>query len=351
MSNNIQEEKASLRNVLDGFLYSYVDRSINMRFSEWLSARIRQEVLDMTEEAGNKLTGEIIEAVARYDRTLEELNSAINGGESGEEWFARCMEKAYAGLAPDEVGRKLQEIESSYAVSNMQLMQEIDRAQGGEEIIVEDSPIEWDEYSIKDKVSKIGKQIALSGVAVAANVVKEKVENKEDASIENVVKETFQKGLKQNPAEIKAVVAGAVKVAATKGLEDRIPEDMPVETICDMAGVAVEGAEALLDVVNGDSTMTDAMDKMCRASLAAGGHCCAGMIKGLLSKLPGGFLIADLSSGLLDHLKSSKFVENIHKIGKDVCNTVRDMAIDTWKGIKESTIGRVFIKIERKLHG
>lgn len=337
MENGRQEGMVSLGKVLGDFMDSYADRDGSTEFSDWLADRIRQEMPDMPEEAGRKLAGDIIEAVAGYDRTLEELNAAEKSGQSSEEWFAERMEKAYAGMPVDEVGEKLQDIESGYIFSNAQFMGEtVGSAEYGGNTGDGDSA-GWDKYRIKDKVYKIGKQAALLAVAVAAKVVKENVENNNGFDIGDVVKETLGDGLEKDHAEVKAVVAGAVKVAVEKGLENRLPDNTPIETMCDMAGAAVEGAEALFDVVNGKSTMVEALDRIVRAGIAAAGHLCAGIIKGVLPKLPGGFLLADLLGGMLDHLKGPTFIENIYRIGIDIFNMLRDIAADTWKGFKRVT--------------
>lgn len=339
MENNRQGEKTSLGNVLGDFMDSYTNRDESTEFSDWLAERIRQEIPDMPEETGRKLAGDIIEAVAGYDRTLETLKAAEESGQSSEEWLAERMEEAYAEMPIDEAGEKLQEIEGSYISSNAQFVGETGGSAEYGENAEDADTAGWDKYGIKDKAYKIGRQAALFAVAVAAKAVKEKVENNDSVGIGNIVKEALWDGLGKDPAEVKAVVAGAVKIAVEKGLENRLADDTPIEAMCDMAGAAVEGAEALFDVVNGKSTMIEALDRIVRAGIAAAGHLCAYIIKGVLPKLPGGFLLADLLGGVLDHLKGPVFVENIHRIGIDIFTMLRDVAVDAWKGFRRVTAG------------
>lgn len=331
-------EEPLMKDVLGSFIDSYATRDKNIDFSDWLAGRLRQEMPDMLEGASRKLAEEIIGAVADYDNTLEELNSAIDAGQSKEEWFAERLADTYADMSMDDVGEKLQQFEDNVTASNMQLMKGLDITQTVEAGSAEAGNIEWNRYNIKDKVYKIGKQVALAGMAVAANVAKDRMQNDGVADIGGIAREMLQDGTMKEPEEIKAVVAGAVKVAAEKGLVD-----IPDAAIGDIAGVAVEGAEALYDAACGECTMTEAMDKIGRAGVAAGCRYGAGALKGFLLSEPFGPLLLDLFGGLLDHMESPKFAENVYTV-------VRDAAIATWEGMKKF-VGRKIGYLESKLLG
>lgn len=342
MDNSGLVRESSLKNMLHNFISSCEARDQGIDFSNWLADKLMQEVPDMPEETGRELAEEIIRGIADYDKTLDGLNAAVDAGQSKEEWFAERMGEAYADMPLDKAGERLQQVEESLAASNMELMHEI----GGELVdeinITETSQTGWNKYSVKDEVKKIGKQVALSGTAIAANVVKKKAESDEKVNLGDIVRETLQDGVKES-AEVKAAIAGAVKVAAMKGLENRLPEDIPTEIICDMAGAAVEGAEALYDVANGEGTMSDALDKIGRAGVAAGCRYGAAMLKGFLLRHPWGPLLVDLLGGLLDHMNTPKFAENVYTV-------VHDAAIATWEGMKQA-IGRKVNVVKNLLVG
>lgn len=337
-------EDISLKSVLGGFISSYAERDTSMAFSNWLAGRLLQEMPDMQKETSEKLADEIIEAVAAYDRTLDELNAAVDAGQSKEGWFAERLSEAYAGMQPDAAGERLEQIEYSIAASNMQLMQEIGETQTDMEVdeagTADAEDVEWNKYSLKNKAYEIGEQASLIGTAVAANVVRDRVkdgETEENSGIGDIVKETLQDGLKKNPSEVKAVVAGAVKVAAEKGLDDMLPEDTPMETIGAVAGAAVESAEALADVANGKSTILDATEKIARAGITVACHLAGNVIKKGVSKIPVvGPLVANVSGVLVDHA-ASKFSDH-------VCEGIRSVATTAKKAVKG-----VFRKIGKAL--
>jgi hypothetical protein len=328
-SNRIAEETA-LKNVMGDFIGSYAERDKNVDFSNWLAERLQSEMPSMPEDASRRLSGEIIEAVAEYDRTLSDLDEAVDSGRSKEEWLAERMLEAGTGMPLSEAGGVLRQINNDLNASNTLLMQEIGDASEGGAIVVDAELVEWNEYSVKSKALEIGRQALMSGLGAAAMTVKANMESGDISDISGTVGRALRDGVEAASGEVKAVVAGAIKTAAEKGLTDMLPADTPVETICDMAGAAVESASALFDAATGKSTMTEALDKAGRASIAAVCRFGAETLKGSLAAIPVvGPLVVRFAGGLLDHMESPKFSENVYTV-------VREAAVATWEGIKQT---------------
>lgn len=344
MNKNKVMEETTLNEILGEFLDSYAERDGKINFQDWLGDKLKQEIPGISEQDAKALTGDIIRAVAEYDKTLQEVKAAIAEGTSKEEWLAENIAQNYADIPAAEAGEKLQQIEESLVVSNMQMMQE-EREVTVETGTVEQIPEEWNEYKLKGKCYEIGRQFAFTAVGVAANVVKDRVENGEDAEVGDSIKEALQGGLIKDSSEMKAVVAGAVKVAAEKGLEAVVPEGTSVDAIGNMAGAAVECAGALCELACGESNVTDTVDKIGTATIAAGGRMAAVAVKGGLASVPYvGPLLVDLAGGLIDHLQGRKFAQ-------DVMHTVRNLAKATWDGIKNSKTVKAFTRMKEKLFG
>lgn len=322
-------ENPSLKKMLGGFIDSYAQRDANVDFPVWLSDKLCQEMPNMTPETGARLAGEIMAAVADYNKTLQKLNEAIDSGYSKEEWLCEQLEEVYADMSPEEAGNVLQRMENDILAANVQLMSEIDQSSADGLSIVDSEPVEWNRYALKDKAKSIGKQVVGGVLFAAANALNQKQQGAESIEIGAVINDALRDGLKASPDEVKAIVAGTVRVAAENGLADNLPPDTPIEDIGDLAGVAVEGAEALCDAVNGTITATEAMDRVGRAGVAAGCRAGARGLKGYLACLPGGPILVDLLGGLLNHIESSQFVNQVY-------TAVRGAAIATWEGIKQS---------------
>lgn len=337
-------EKISMKEVLDGFISSYVERDRSLGFDRWLEDKLQQEIPGMPEGAGGKMADEIIRAVENYDKTLDGLNKAIGDGQSKEEWLTGYMGDIYAGIPIDTVGQRLRQIENGLTVSNMKLLQGIAGSGRSAAAIDDADPIEWNEYNVKNTVYRIEDQMILTGTAVAANILKEKMQD-DSADMMDAVKQTLQSGLKKDSGEVKAIVAGAIKVAAEKELGDLLPEDTPVELIGDMAGAAVEAAEALYDVMNGESPLVDAIDKIGRANVAAGCRYMSWVLEKYLQDVPVlGPVLVDLAGGLLEHMEGPKFTE-------DVYNTVRNMVIAAWEGVKKSRTVEILGEMKNVVFG
>lgn len=344
MNKNKVMEETTLNEILGEFLDSYAERDGKINFPDWLGDKLKQEIPGISEQDAKALTGDIIRAVAEYDKTLQEVKAAIAEGTSKEEWLAENIAQNYADIPAAEAGEKLQQIEESLVVSNMQMMQE-EREVTVETGTVEQIPEEWDEYKLKGKCYEIGRQLACTAVGVAANVVKDRVENGEDAEVGDSIKEALQGGLIKDSSEMKAVVAGAVKVAAEKGLEAVVPEDTSVDVIGNMAGAAVESAGALCELACGESNVTDTVDKIGTATIAAGGRIAADAVKRRLASVPkvGPSLIV-LTDIVLDHLPVEKFAQ-------DVWRTVRNAAETAWNGLKNTKTVKAFTRMKEKLFG
>jgi hypothetical protein len=232
-------------------------------------------------------------------------------------------------MPANEAGAKFRQIYNDLNASNTELMCMMDGAESEIGDVEARDVAEWNEYSLKDEALNIGKQAALAGLGAMANGIKGSLESGEAAVMGDVISDALKEGLDVAKHEVKAVVAGAVKVAANKGLMKILPEDTPMEIVGSMAGAAVESADAMLDVAMGKSTMVEAMDVASRAGVAVGCRCGAVALKGAVANIPYvGPVVAWLFGGLFEHMESPQFTEDVHR-------TVSNAAKATWKGIKD----------------
>lgn len=339
MSNNEFEKDTSMRNVLSGFIGSYAHRDTDVAFPDWLADRLRQELPELEQGASARLANDIIGAIAGYDKTLHELNRAVEAGQPKEEWLSEQLEEVCAGIPLNAAGEALLHMEIDLVSSNMQLMGGIDQSSTGGTSAAETEPSEWNRYGIKAKIYNIGKMLQAAVLFAAANALNRHLHGEDAGAINAVIKDVLYGAMKASPEEVKAVVAAAIQIAAEKGFMDM---DIPLEIIGDWAGAVVEAAEALYDAANGDISLTEALDKAGRAMVAAGCRGGAGCLHGKLICLPGGPILVDLLGGLLDHLESPEFFENVY-------TTIRDLAIATWEGIMQSTTVEVIKEGVRRM--
>jgi hypothetical protein len=310
-------------NIIGSFVTAYAERDKNVDFSVWLAEKLQHEMPDMTTNSSQRLSQEIIEAVDGYDQTLNELNEAVDTGQSKDEWLVSNLQEACVDMPVNEAGNILQQLDQKLIASNGQLMNE-DAAD-----MVAGETADWNEYSIKNTAINIGQQAILSGLGVASNIIKANMESGESTDIGNVVGQVLQAGMDTAVCEVKSVVAGAMKTAIEKGLTDILPSDTPVGSICDMACSAVESAAALAAAATGKITLTEALDKASRSCVAAVCRFGSGALKMKAAAIPFvGPAIAWLGEGLFKHMESPQFANDVH-------NVVSNMARATWEGIKQ----------------
>jgi len=331
MNGNEQNtNESTLKKIMKSFIGSYTERDKSLTFPSWLSKQLQQEMPEMSFNESDNLSEEIIDSVESYDQTLNELNISIENGKSKENWLADKMSKLYSDMPLNEAGDVLQYIDVDLNETNTLLMQDIGEAQDDVVYVQEAEYVEWNQYNLKDKALNIGRQAAMSGLGVAAGIIKTSIDDGGISDIGSTIGLAFQEGLATSVGEVKAVVAGAVKTAVHNGLTDILPQDVPVETISDIAGAAVESANALFYVATGKNTIMEALDKIGRASVVTACRMGSSALKGTISRIPVvGPLVVNLAGGLLNHMKSPKFSEGVYGV-------VRDAAVATWNGIKES---------------
>jgi hypothetical protein len=344
MSDQKVDENITVEEIADSFIRSLEERGQEEVFSVWLGNKLRQEMPEMSQEAGEQMAVEIIDAVAAYDQTVEAVNAAEAAGQSKEEWLAGHLAGIYVDMSVEEAGEKLNRVENDLAKENVQLIRTLEDETiiVGDAEVIDAASVEWNEYNLKQKAYDIGQQVILNGMSIAANVLQAKVQDN-DADLGGIVKDALKDGLeKKDEREVKAVVAGAIKVAAEKGIGDAVPEDTPIEVIGAMAGQMVDATNALWDMAKGECTALETTDRIGKAAVAAGGHYIRFVVEGKLARVPYvGPVLVDLAGGMLEHFESPQFAE-------DVYNTIKNMVAATWEGIKKSRTVQCVNKVVQK---
>ncbi len=312
-----------------------------MAFQDWLGDTLREKLPDLTAEAGAALAEGIIGAIDEFNQKLREVDAAPAEGLSKEEWLAEQLAEGCDTLPPDTAGERLLSMENSLILSNAETMQSLDGTQSMEVPVAAADPVGWNESTLKKKAREIAKQVGMAGLGVVANAAKHKMDGDGSMKLQKAVDDALQDGVTDDPEEVKALVAGAVKAAADKGLIGGLSKDTPIEVFGDMAGFAVEGAEALLDAANDDITPSEAVERVCKAGIAAYACGCAEALKGYIAyQFPVvGPVAVELLGGLFDHMKIPQFAGNVYTV-------LHDAAVATWEGIKQAA-GRMLAPLRK----
>lgn len=198
--------------------------------------------------------------------------------------------------------------------------------------------LNWDEYKLRDLSIGIGKQAGLAGMqgaAVGAGFkVVENLFETGHVDGEEVVEAALKTGVDYG---VKSAAAGAMKVAAEKGIIDFFPKGTPAATYANVAFVAIEDAKILGKMANGELDLREGVDALesttisCAAGLAAGGK--AGAIGAALGSVfgPAGTFVGGAVGSIVGYVAGSTVGRAVVKGAQ----MIRDVA---YEGIK--AVGR-----------
>lgn len=212
---------------------------------------------------------------------------------------------------------------------------------------------DWNAFKTKDLALQIGKNASVAGLQAAAlttgfSLVAQMVKG-EEIDTEQTVEIALKTGA---DAGIKAATAGALKVAAEKGVIRMIPKGTPAGIIANIVCVGIENVKILAKVASGELTMSQAMEQMGRTttSMVYGigwGAAGAGIGATALAWIPiVGPVIGGLAGGMIGYMAGSKFGEAVYSGLKTVGKGVKNAVKSGWNAIKSGVS-----KIKRKIWG
>jgi hypothetical protein len=322
-------EHNTVKTILNNFIEDYAKRDTNVEFSEWLSGKLQEEIQSLDDNSGKKLVDKIIEEVLKSDKLRDELNQAVEDGKTKEKWFADKMAEAYAGMDVQEAGDVLSEFEHELSKADENLLYG-KNDNSVNDYNQNDAAVEWNKYSVKDMLNRIARKSAVFGLGNVAKAMENKSRNVAKADVQEFEKKLITNCLKNDNSEVKAMIAGALEVAAKNKLDDRLPHDTPIEVICALASGIAEAAAVVVDLIDGNITALEAVDKIGRAGIAAVCKCAGISLKMVVSAIPYvGSICVDLLGEVFEYMETPDFANDVYKV-------LRDAAIATWEGLKEN---------------
>lgn len=97
---------------------------------EWLFEQLKEELPEKKEEELESIAEEIVTAIEEYQKDLDDLNQSCRKGITKESWLAEKLQDGAKGVAVNEFGEYLREIDRNMTQANMQMARTILRADG-----------------------------------------------------------------------------------------------------------------------------------------------------------------------------------------------------------------------------
>ena len=126
-----EEQALTVKEMFKKYLKSYKEKDADMTDQEWLEQLFRTELPEMKEEEIKQESEEIVTAIKTFDENLASCAEASKKGISKESWLADKIQEASVGMAVNEYGKTLQQIDNVLYAKNAELADALSRNADG----------------------------------------------------------------------------------------------------------------------------------------------------------------------------------------------------------------------------
>lgn len=109
----------------EDFLQSYLEKDVGTSDKDWLKNKLKQESLNLTDEALDQLSSELAGGVVSFNETLASIDNSRKQGQKAEAWLATKAEESTKNVTVDE----LQAVEGFLQGSNDRLLRSLKAAE------------------------------------------------------------------------------------------------------------------------------------------------------------------------------------------------------------------------------
>ena len=125
------KEAEEVKEIWKRFFTAYKESGEEQEEFEWLEKQLKTELPEKSEDDIKKMKEEIVSSVREYDVDLKDMTTQIEKGGTKERWLADRLEDAAKGVAVNEYGNYLNQINETMGQANSQMMRTVLRQDGG----------------------------------------------------------------------------------------------------------------------------------------------------------------------------------------------------------------------------
>lgn len=126
-----EEEARQVKEIFQRFVKAYEESGKDEEQFVWLERQLKEELPEKSEEEIRQMKEEIVDSIREYDADLADLNEKAEKGVSRERWFADRLEEGAKGVAVNNYGNYLDNINHAMEMANQQMLNKVIRADGG----------------------------------------------------------------------------------------------------------------------------------------------------------------------------------------------------------------------------
>lgn len=242
-----EEEAANLTPILQKFLKAYGENKIDET---------------LREEFGEETATEIKKNVAKWNESINDINTSCAEGMTAEEWFARKLNDSAIGVNAQDYEKYLSGVLESLHNENFNALKVLDLTKhlGGENNFVSVPALEIPEQLGREiQVSELAGMILNSGWKLAEKYLP-------DGKFEEIpaIIDALRGG---DDSGVKSAAVAALTSAVEKGNIPILPKGTPVEVTTGIACFGVEQAKIMLRFADGDISSNQALVLISRAAV------------------------------------------------------------------------------------
>ena len=126
-----EKEAKTVKEMFQKYLKLYKEKSPDMSDKEWLEQLFKTELPEVTDSEIKNDVQEIVKTIQTFDENLSSCNAAAKNGISKEKWLADKIQEVSVGMAVNEYGRSLQQLDNVLYSKNAELADALSRSVDG----------------------------------------------------------------------------------------------------------------------------------------------------------------------------------------------------------------------------
>ncbi len=244
IENLSEEEVQEIQKIFQRFMEKYKENP-ERETVEWLEEQLAEELPDKEPEEIRSIAKDIVESVEEYDTDLEELNRSCKKGITKESWLADRIMDGSKGVAVNQFGDYLWQIDRNFANANAQMVRTVLRADGQVNQNINLDGFIAEQYHVNNFNAKAVLEKAPFRARVCVPENEQYAKNSVDVMIDNI--STGQKGVaryqfkfgQDSKSTINMLKAGNYdnqRIVVPKGQVDEIGQALPGKSVTDHIG-------------------------------------------------------------------------------------------------------------------
>lgn len=342
VSNFGKKEKGSLFSTAKDMLSSWLGRPKEQSTGEWLADKLS----DHLGEGASEIAGTLMGGINSFNENLRQIDEMCKAGGTKEEWLQGKLADMPAENQQTK-GEYLSAANTALSIGNtavQKILQApnkvIELKEAVEDIAGEKT--EWNKLSLKAMTGNLVQQAVLSGVgggALSANCERVEVEGEE--SLAEDIDPANEPVGSEVDIGLKAVAAGALKVASDKGIIPFLTKKTPLSVISTIACWGMESVRTVGQVFRGQINVAKAVERMGRVSSAAIGDLCVnGVAAKFMAAIPVVGPIVGVTLGeSVTKAANNKVTNMLYEGFKKIQPVVTRVAETTYKAINKVVEG------------